>query len=170
MSEEDVRNDPAKEKLADKAFNDFVNSDVIQELAYEYQYRYDELAGMKGSKEYPKAYAKYIDDLSTEVSNLLDHPKDATKVFNAGDGNFIDKESAVITALHCANENARDERMSRFDNAKNNDRYDLYFLELVQNKKVLSDHNPEKLLKEYKLYLENPVKFKAERLPKLPEE
>lgn len=59
---------------------------------------------------------------------------------------------------------------NRLSEAKNNDRYDLGFLEAIQNKGLMDDDKESERLKAYKEYLEDPEDFWKNKRHKYPDE
>lgn len=51
-------------------------------------------------------------------------------------------------------------------NAKDHDRYDLNFLEAIQNKKIASSEYKQQRLDAYSKYLEDPEKFMTQTIQK----
>lgn len=113
----------------------------------------------KVNDQYTEAVQSYVDEVLGKYGEK--------KVKTADKQKF--KAQNVVNAYiqnHAIDEAYKSQRIKRqLDDAKNNDSYDMLFLEIIQNKKVLSQGG-KPLLNEYKKYLNDPEGYwdKADRL------
>lgn len=57
---------------------------------------------------------------------------------------------------NCNTDEEKDIKVSSWERARDTDMYSMYFLESVQNSKILHEHNRDALLAEYAKFLDDP--------------
>lgn len=102
-----------------------------------------------------KAAAEYIN------KNRGKTPINYTTVIKA-----VDSKSSNSKSISSGS-NSSSSKQSALDRAKNNDSWDLNFLESIQNSKILDDGNTSAMLKEYKQYLDDPEDYLKNRARRL---
>lgn len=164
----------------DDQATDWVKGSIRDELGRTNDAKYSKLNDeyMKATEDYQRKKQDF-DNWSKESEkqeSKYKTPEAVTKAVNAAKARGDEKEAKRLTNLY-KEESAHKEKManapsdkkeSKYEtsewkeqarkalaNAKKNDRYDINFLETVQN----DDYSTQKLLIEYEKYLKNPEKY-----------
>ena len=80
-------------------------------------------------------------------------------------GKMMDETLSNRTKSESSNSNyySKAEKQQKMDTAKKEGQYDIYFLEAIQNSKILYDGNTKAINKEYEKYLEDPNDYFKKR-------
>ena len=157
-SEEDKKKNSAKESqlkaAREKGEYDLDFMEVISN---------DSVFEDNNEKEMLKEYSKYLDDPDKwmQTFDSTDYHKKKVAEYkknNSEKGSKTDSSSDKENSKSNTEERNAQKQKS-YDEAKNEGKYDIDFMEVISNDSVFEDNNEKEMLKEYSKYLDDPDKW-----------
>lgn len=137
-----------KIESAIKKADSYTNSDNLKENASKAMKKVDEVTRPDEIKNNLKKAGNFVDNKLDGASKQLNE--------SLGTRRMSKKNQAIVN--------------QKLQDAKNNDRYDLSFIEAIQNKVILKDGHESERLKAYREYLEDPEDFWRNKVNKYKDE